>query len=364
MKKAGIFLVFFIALFISIFLLRLNSFSRAIPIATDLEEGDYSNPKGEEDLRSFIEEHFFMEERSLIRTSFLEENLMATGDEVLSESLAIYMEYSYEKGDGEAFYEAVEVLRALFIDKEGLIRWKISGAENRNLKAAINAPVDDLRIIRNLYLAGQSFEEEGYLLLADELSTALFKHNVREHRVLTFNDPKARYAPLVYHDFLALAIMAERDSRWNRVLRESLQVTKNQRISGLPFFYDDYWIEEGIVSLEEFMVLENLWVFYYLSKVGIKDQEALLWIIDSMDRGPILGRYQIEEDRFFGHESPAIYGVIAKIARIYHDQELYLLSMEALDRMVVKEGAYRGGFVDLLQGQAYSYDQLVPLLSY
>lgn len=75
---------------------------------------------------------------------------VAWGDEALSESLALWMLYLYEKGDATLFAEAVTILRDRFW-RDGWIHWKIQPEGDR---ATTNALIDDLRIAEALYRAG------------------------------------------------------------------------------------------------------------------------------------------------------------------------------------------------------------------
>ncbi|SDZ21558.1 hypothetical protein [Tindallia californiensis] len=329
------------------------------------ESEAFKNPGREKPLLDFIEAFFLVEDTLLMRTSLVEEReMMATGEEVLSESIGLYMEYFRRREKENEFHQLVTLLEKYFVCEEKLIAWKINPSEMNSKEPTINAPVDDLRIINQLIIAHEKWEGYGYADLARVLADALYVHSVREKQMLVFNHPEAEVAPLVYNDFEALLRLSKMDDRWQKVLQKALHHTLEQQISGVPFYKDDYWVNQGLVEEGEYLVLENLWIMYYKATIGVKDKEALEWLVVQMDQGPVLGRYRLTEESFSGNESPAIYGVISRIAKIYEDEQLYLLATEALDRMVTKEGIYAGGFVDSLTGQAYSYDQLISLLGY
>lgn len=357
------FLVLSLIIFMTLFLV-LNLLSKKLLIDEIQEDAYYSNEKGRYELLKFLREYFFVQDVPLIRTSFIEENLMATGEEILSESLALYLEYALINDEAQEYKSAVTILKEFFIDEDYLIRWKIKYNDQPPLSPTINAPVDDLRIIRTLFLAGERFENDEYIELAVKLSDALYEHTVQNNHLLAFNHPSAKKAPLVYNDFFAFYLIQNHDSRWRPVLNKSIKFTLKKQVCGFPFYEDDYWLKEGLTVENQFMVLENFWVFYNLSRIGYKDEDALLWIIESIEKGPILGRYNRIENSFWGYESPSIYALVAKIALVYHEPELYNMAITKLDQMVIKSGDYKGGFVDLISGQAYSYDQLLPLIAY
>ena len=337
------------------------------PVSIQLTEESeaFQSPDREKALLDFIEAFFHVEDTLLIRTSLVEEpEKMATGEEVLSESLGLYMEYFRRREKEEEFHQLVTMLKKYFVCEDNLIAWKINPGEMKPGEPTINAPVDDLRIINQLIRADEKWGGHGYADLARDLADALYAHSLRENRILVFNHPEAEVAPLVYNDFEALLQLSKLEDRWQKVLQKALRHTLDQQVPGVPFYEEDYWIQQGLVEEGEYLVLENFWIMYYKATVGVKDKEALEWIVFHMNQGRIPGRYHLAEKSFSGSESPAIYGLISRIAKIYGDKQLYLLATEALDQMVAKEGIYAGGFVDSLKGQAYSYDQLMSLLGY
>ena len=97
-----------------------------------------------------------------IRTNYLDQAHnpdYATGKEVLSESQGLLMLYAAKNGDKSLFDRAYECVNET-LDNEQLISYRYIPSEDRVY--AINAAIDDLRIIKGLLVAGEQFENEGY----------------------------------------------------------------------------------------------------------------------------------------------------------------------------------------------------------
>ncbi len=60
------------------------------------------------------------------------------------------------------------------------------------MQSATNALIDDLRIIKQLYRAHESTEEERYKNLADQLSDAVIRYNKKENYYVDYYDADAR----------------------------------------------------------------------------------------------------------------------------------------------------------------------------
>lgn len=354
-----IFLIAFIIILLIIVAYKINNKKTYDLIIID-DQSKFNDYEMEDDLIIFIRKIFYIEDTRLIRTSLIKEDKMATKDEILSESMGLYLEYFLKNNKEEDFREILSLIDEYFIDEDNLIRWKIS-LKDKNSKT-INAPVDDLRIINQLIKAYNLWGDDAFITMAMNLSEALYESSVLDNKLLVFNDKNSGFAPLVYYDFEALKRLSEIDSRWDDVLREGLDLAFDKKVDNLPLYDDQYWIKIGKIKEGEYLLLENLLTFYYLSVVGISDLEAVDWIYNSINEDKLYGIYNIENDEFYGYESPAIYGVVLRIANIYNDENLYNITMKRLEDMVVKSGYYKGGFVDIENEQGYSFDQLKVLL--
>lgn len=302
-----------------------------------------------------------MDENGGIRTNYQEEgSLVPSGADVLSESQGVMMLYAALAGNEELFEELFAFVSQNRFS-EGLMPWVISD----KTKSQVNALVDDLRIVRGLYIAGKD--------VAD-YTDAIYTYNTDKDRLVDFYDKesgkKAKRFTLCYGDLYSLSLIKEDDKRFEAVYENTLELMQNGRISEkFPLYYSYYDYGKKRYLGERLNMAEALTTLFYLAEVGELPVEALDWLEKEMnERGCIYSAYDLEgnpaEDGFY--ESTAVYALTAMTAL---SQGREALAGKAINRMeqfriTEEENEFYGLFGNSDGTGIYSFDQGMALLAY
>lgn len=314
-------------------------------------------PEEKELLYSFIEEHFL--ENGFFRTNLLDspQRKEASGEDVLSESIGLLMLYYLKEDSPLSFERQVNIVKDYFLNENQLIQWRIRPGE---FNTTVSAPIDDLRIIKALIKASEKWHREDYLIFAQDLSFHLMYYAVKDHNLLAYDSKNSPKAPFVYYDFKALQLMVQFHDDWYEILKKNAETIAHYKVPGRPF-YIDRWFYHG----REFPMIENLMILMHFGEVGVLCSASLLWLKDEMDHHGLFGLYNRKGEPLNNLESPAVYALVAIIAKLYEDEELYHQAIEHLRRMQILENTkYCGGFVNLSTLSSFSFDHLLSLLAY
>lgn len=349
-------LVFLILVILSIFIYYSFFYMRPAQFKERVY-ADFGYPEEREILYSFVEDHFL--EEGWMRTNLLDapQDQLASGEDILSESVGLLMLYYLEEGSLQLFERQVAIIEEYFINQNQLIQWRVRFGLPSN---AVNAPVDDLRIIKALIKASEQWNREDFLLLAKDLSAGLLRHVVKDNRLLAYDSQNSPQAPFVYYDFEALQLMAQFHEGWHTIVRENADRIAHHKLEGRPFFRDR-WFYNG----REFPMIENLMILMHFAEVGVLFGETILWLKEELEHNGLFGRYGRVGEPLNSVESPSIYALVAIIAKLYEDENLYHQAIHRLRGMQILDcETYYGGFVNTQTLSAYSFDQLLSLLAY
>ncbi len=321
-------------------------------------EADYSGYEEERlALESFINRYFI--EDGFFRTNLTDspQGEIASGEDILSESLGLLMLYYLKIDQPEKFDVQVTILSEHFMNYNKLVKCRI----RREIeKKTVNATIDDLRIAKALMMAADKWQRDEYKVIAEELSTHLLTHCIIEDQLRSYDSPESPKAPLVYYDLGAMQWLGQFNKEWYRLADINVDNILNSQVKGLPFYQDTRFLAEN-----QFPAVENFMIMMHLSEIGIKDPQSLNWLKDQLRQQGLYGSYSIEGKPLNTIESPAIYAIVARIAQRNHDEELYYLVVNRLKSMQnLEDNEYYGGFIDLNQLSAFSFDQLFSLLAY
>ena len=308
-------------------------------------------------LENFVNRHFI--DGGFVRTNLndAEQSELASGEDFLSESAGLLMLYYLKQDERQKFDMEVNILKTHFLNKNQLLKWRIRPG---NAQEAVNSTIDDLRIVKALLRAAQKWDRTDYRSFAEKLSDRLLKYCVIGNTLKAYDSPQSPEAPFVYYDFEAMQLMGEFNRKWPILAKVNMKKITNRKVKGLPLFKDDWFSKDN-----GFPLVENLMVLMHLSEVGLKDQESIRWLKVQLKEKGLFGKYSMEGHSLNSVESPAIYAIVAIIAKLHDDEELYVLAAERLKKMqILDDGEYFGGFVDLEQLSAFSFDQLLALLAY
>lgn len=354
-------IILFLLLIISIFLLYiyldksdfyLTRLQGAMDIVTPLEYNHYENELVT--ISKTFEELFIKNELPITNLSILNIENTASGDDILSESIGLLMLNAIKNDDNEQFDNLYNQLNQYFQKENGLFQWKINLSENK--AESVNASVDDLRIVKALFRASIRWNAPKYKDMAIIIGDSLYEHCVNDNKLLSFDSADSENALLVYYDIQAILFLSEKSPKWEKVLNKSLKTITNSQVKGYPFYKNT---DEEI----EFPSIENLMILMHLYEVGIEDRESIDFIKRELKTGAYFGLYSQSGYPLNEIESPAIYGIIAQIAKLSGDEELYhLASKNIIKMMQPSHSEYKNAFVDPITHIGYSFDHLMAML--
>ena len=290
-----------------------------------------------------------------------------TGTDVLSESQGLMLWYALIREDQALFDQTLAFTRTDML-KNGLIAWYV-GEEKAG---AVNASLDDLRIIQALRGAAEKWGEAPYASLAAEMEKALLARCVNTQGGLVDwaeldGEGQAHTISLCYLDLVCLRALAQEDAALAPVLENAEQVLHGGRIAdAFPLYYAGYDYETAAYSQTDLNTAEALYTLWNLSRADALPEDAWLWLRQRIEAGTISARYHVDGTAVKGFEyhSTAVWGLAALIAREMGDEAAFEKALRRMDRMYVLDAQdVRFGAYAQKGAAAHAFDQLIPLLA-
>lgn len=280
---------------------------------------------------------------------------LASGEDILSESVGLMLQYYVKTNQQEAFMAHLKLANEVLLKDNGLYQWRYRTGQ----VVAVSAAVDDLRIVKALLLASEKWEAPAYKQQALNLAEAVYRHSTEANLLLAYDQLKAQPAPLFYYDMATLKYLAAIDDKWQPILQEAKRMLVKQRHAALPFYTDSQDPQKA------YRMIENLLILLYLSESGELKAGDMKWYKEQLLKGTVYAKYDEQGLASSTIESPAIYGLLAQIAKNINDRSLYQLACNKLRSMQhFEQDDYMGGFINAESKEAYSFDQLMALLGY
>lgn len=293
-----------------------------------------------------------------------QQELVATGHEILSESMGLAMRYYTRTGQESQFEQAWKLTERQFNMESGF-SYRFSPKHNKLY--TVNAAVDDLRIIRALYEAADRFEQNNYREQAERLGKRFLNYNSKEDRLFDFYDDYYKmtnsFITLCYIDLRTLQLIADETA----LIENMLQLVQNGYLSDeFPFYETRYLYEEAAYQSEDINTVESLLTILSLVEVGKQQARSIDYIKTQVEQGTLYGRYSRDGKPLTDIQSTAIYAITAIIGSELRDEKLYRDSIERMEQFQVLEqdSELYGAYGDIASRQAYSFDNLHALLAY
>ncbi|MDP5275276.1 glycosyl hydrolase family 8 [Chengkuizengella axinellae] len=316
---------------------------------------------------------FLINENGTMKTNIKQSNIssndVANGDESLSESIGLWMLYAVEKNDQVLFSEYVKVLKKYFLVKENLLKWKVSNDHTRNVST--NALIDDLRIIKALYNAGEIWNEEGYVSLADLLSKNIVEYHFIDGYWADYYDWDMKMtggiSTISYLDMYAFIQIYEHgyldEEKYKNLLKmyQSLPTTNGF----YPFQYNIK--EKKYVYHKEINLIDQLYIMYHVLPTGNKNVELWNFIKEEYEQNGILfGRYNSTTKKpIVAYESPAVYALVIltaiELGEVEFALDIYFHMIRS--RIHNPSNPYYGGYVNYEIKDTHVFDNLLPLFA-
>lgn len=295
-----------------------------------------------------------------------EEKERAAGHSVLSESQGLMLSY-YVHAKNEEMAKKTTAFVQDHLDTGNILSYRLD--EDRHLYA-VNAAVDDLRLIGAMLEAADAFSAPEYRAAALAYGGRLLKTNVRNQTLADFYDEQygqaGKYATLCYADLDVMKLLCAYDDRWLPVMENMRNIVLNGYLGGaFPMFQTRYNQDIQQYESENVPMVESLLTAYHLSKIGSCPKQTLDYLKKTLQGDKLYSVYDLNGEPADGTESTAIYALCALIGVSENDAELYraaidhMLSFQVLDPVSPVYGA----FADADTLQAFSFDNSLALLA-
>lgn len=290
-----------------------------------------------------------------------------SGEDVLSESQGLAMQYALQTGNWELFDSCWVFVRDNMM-QSGLPCWYVDSAGK---KASSDALLDDMRIWYCLHRAakirGGAYAEDASALLS-AMHRLCDSESGELYSAVDFKTGRhVGSVPLCYLDLEILDAMAEEDDWFYRAPRRARELLAGGVISDeFPLCYASYDYEAHRYGEEELNTAEALVALWNLSRAGRLPAHALDWLRERVELGELAARYRVDgsvAENGAGY-STAVYGLASLIARQEGDETLAALALRRMERYYVLDtAAPMYGSYSVKGAEASAYDQLIPLLA-
>ena len=365
------------ALSVSVAILLLSSCSAA-PAYVDDAGADKIQPyenlmsqasANEELCFKFIIEKMITENGGM-RTNYLDKEHnpgLATGSDVLSESMGLLMLYAEKRNDEELFANSLEFIEE-YLDIGKIISYRYSydtGAYK------VNALVDDLRIIKALLMADSVFNRGDCVQKAMKYADRLYASNIMDGYAYDFYDENYDttndFITLCYIDLQTFELLGEHDKKWLDVYENMLDIAEGAYISdGFPLFETAYDYSLSEYVSEKINMTESVLTALNLIRIGKCPDATIAYLKDSIAKEGIYDYYSRDGEKTGDTESTAIYSICALIAEETSDEEMYAMCLNKIIGFQVLDESSEvyGAFADAKTFDLYSFDNLMALMAF
>lgn len=292
----------------------------------------------------------------------------ASGHEILSESAGLMMRVAVLIGNKELFAAQWKLAKETFDMKDG---FSYRYSPKLQKQYPVNAAVDDLRLIRALYEAGETFGEAQYVEQADKYGQRFYKSNVKNGYMHDFYDNEYKNVndsiTLCYINLSTLRKLSISDELRGILLDNMDGILQGGYLSDqFPFYETRFDYKTDKYSSENINTVESLLSILSLAEVDQQKASSITYIKQQVDAGTLYGQYTKEGVPANDIRSTAIYAITAMIGSEIGDETLYRQSIARMNELRVSDSSSElyGGFGDVHSKQAYSFDNLMALLAY
>lgn len=322
----------------------------------------------DESIKNQLPTEQFLQKHLMGKDGRMQTNMTDRQDEYLSETLGLWMEYLLITNDEARFREQVDVLKDVFLAKNGLVIWEVKNEE----ESSVNAFIDDLRVVDLLYLAGEQWNERSYTKLANKMSKALARYQTKDQFLVDFVDiyskEKGSDVTLSYIMPGGLDKMKKKGHLPQETYDGMRTILGEAPVTSTGFFPKKYNIDaKEYIYEDEINMIDQFYIGYHRAKWG-KETRALMQNakeIFQANEGKIYGRYDAKtKEPTVGYESVAAYALAIlmsfEVGEIDFANDLYE-QMKTL-RVNDEASSYYGGYMNLDTKETHTFDNLLALI--
>lgn len=301
-----------------------------------------------------------------IRTSLIEEENKITGNDVLSESQGIMLQFAVLKNNKELFNNTLNYVNK-YMNNDDLASWVVEdGIGNR-----VNSVLDDLRIYKALKDGNGKFGKYDKELI--KYRNAIYKYNVNRNNLIDSYDfkykEKANRLTLCYADLKTLNDISNEDKRFIKIYDNSLNVVKKGYINEeFPFYYNYYDYRDKSYDKNSINSAEGMMTLLHLAEIGELPDTTVTWLKEKIKYTGIFGRYNVDGSVVDGYEyeSTSVYAIAVLIGNEVDDKDLINLALGKMTEMRINntKSQFNGAFGNEDGTGIYSFDQCMALTAY
>lgn len=315
----------------------------------------------------FIREKL-MDEEGAVHSKYAKNQAATYESDVLSESQGLFMQYAVLREDKQLFDQLYGYVKNKLSLSKGLTAWIVQDGK----VSEVNALLDDLRIYQSLNKAQEIWG--GYEQDITSLRNRLKQYGMsKDMQYVDFYDSstkdKASRLTLCYIDLQIMKQLAADSTDFEQAYLAAEQLLKEGQISDeFPLYYSWYNYDESVYEKDEINMAEEMVTILHLAEADMLPQNTLNWIKTQMAHDGIKARYTTDGEIVSGYDfdSTAVYALIVQLAQKTSEKELQRQALKKMEKMRITDSAlaYDGAFGMEDGSEIYSFDQLVPLLTY
>ncbi|MFC6289692.1 glycosyl hydrolase family 8 [Levilactobacillus angrenensis] len=288
----------------------------------------------------------------------------ATGHELLSESAGMWLQYlaqSHQDKEFRAFYRAT----IKTFGDHGQFSYRYDPRSHKRF--AVNATLDDLRIIRALNLYDAQMHTKHYRQAAADHFAALKVGALKDGKLYDYYDPQSRRtaktSSLAYFDFKTLRYYERETRAGRRAYNEQLKVVRGGYLGNVfPLYAASFNWGTLTYSPKNLNTSEALEVLLHLAEVGQLKATSRTWLAQQVKGKKLYNGYSTAGSVTNRGQSTANYALAAMIFAAAKDQANYRVAMRLVwAGQVTGQSPISGGIGDAKSHQSYSYSNLTAL---
>ena len=324
---------------------------------------DYAKLGPAAQTEQFVTEHLMTADGGIQLHAVPQSGAHPRGQDVLSESQGLVMEYAALTGNKALFKKAYTYVQTN-LSQEGLLRW-YGSADGE--PGQVNALLDDLRVLRALD-SMPGYESEVFYR-----AQALARGNLDKDGDLvdfyTFADgSQAHQLSMCYADFRALDILARQAPQCAQAVEKARTLVDGAYLGDdFPFYANFYDYETGRYDEDSLNMAEAMLTLLHQAEAGALKEASLLWLKTAMAGDGIWARYDTKGNVVSGYryQSAAVYAIVGLIAVEVEDQALLTQAVSRMEqyRCFQKGSGLDGAFAPSME-EVSSFDQCAALVLY
>lgn len=288
----------------------------------------------------------------------------ATGHELLSESAGMWLQYLATSRQYAAFHKFYRQTVKTFGDG-GQFSYRYDPRSRK--KFAVNATLDDLRIIRALNLYDAQTKTTRYRQTAADHFATLKAGALKNGKLYDYYDPRtrrtAKTSSLAYFDFKTLKYYEQGSRAGRKAYAEQLKVVHGGYLGNVfPLYAASFSWGDLTYSAKDLNTSEALEVLLHLAEVGQLKATSRTWLAQQVKEKKLYNSYSTAGSVTNSGQSTANYALAAMIFATVNDQTNYRIAMRLVWRgQVTSRSPIQGGIGDAKTLQSYSYSDLTAL---